>query len=111
MHGDGRTLVFCGRAASKIDLDRLKHLSAAESWPCGSSAEEDLVHVMVENDPEAIEVVPAEAHADVLSDSIADRVGVAQALALHNLHRLGAWGPAIARSDDQIHPPTPFRAL
>jgi hypothetical protein len=57
---------------------------------------------VVEDHAEAIEVAAAELDADPLGDGVAERVWVAEPLALDDLDRL-AIGRAFERTEQQVH--------
>lgn len=99
--------VLGGGAAGEINLDGLVHLAGAEGRPGGSRAQHDLVDVVVQDDPEVLEVVLAQPHAHVLGDAVADRARMPDALALDDLHLGMAGGGAFGAAHERLH----FRLL
>ena len=86
--GDGHldALERRDRPARKEDLDRLDHLAAAECRSRRTAAEQNLVHVVMQDEAKALAMEAAEGHAERLGQGIADAVRMAQPLALDDLH-------------------------
>jgi hypothetical protein len=74
VHRDARASMLVGGTAGQIDLDGLEYLAPAEGRPRRAATQQDLVHVVMEDCAEVIEVVAAQSHADMFGDAIADGV-------------------------------------
>ena len=78
-------------------------LASAERLPAFPRGEQRLVHVVVEDRAGALQVHPVERDRDRLDERIADRVGVAEALALHQLDPAPGDGRLGERLDHEAH--------
>lgn len=78
------TSVVASRTPGQINLHGFQEFAAAERRPRRASTEKDLVDVVVQYGAEPFKVVPAELNADAFRDRVADRVGMADALALND---------------------------
>ena len=100
---NGLAAVVLRRTTREDDLDRLQDLAAAERGPRGAAAEQHLVDVVVEDRAEAPQVFAAQPHAEVLGDRVADRVGMAETLALDDLDLVRRGRERFLRADDELH--------
>jgi hypothetical protein len=80
---------LAGRAPGDVDLNRLEHLAAAECRPRRAAPEQRLVDVVMEDQPEALDVEAAEGVAQPLGQRVADRVRMPNPFALGDLERRG----------------------
>ena len=80
-------LVFDGSAARQVNVHRLENAATAECRLRAAGDQKRLVDVMVQDEPELLEVVPAEGAAQFLAQVITDRVWVPETFALDDLDR------------------------
>jgi len=76
-------LLSCSTA--KIDFDGLHDFTAAERRPGRAADQQDFVDIVMEDATKVLQVITAQAHADVLGDAIAHRVWMTKPLALDDL--------------------------
>ena len=100
LRGDFLALELVGRPAAEHDAQRPQDLAAAEGGLRLAADEQDLVHVVVQDRPEAVEIVPREPPGDGVGYAVAEAVRVPVPLSLDDLERfLAVWHACVP--DDQ----------
>src|ERR1019366_10807129 len=72
-----------------------------------TSAQENLVHVVVQDDTKPLQVMTAKRSADLFCEGIANRVGMTDSLALDHLHILRIRPGSFSGTDSQFQPSLP----
>jgi hypothetical protein len=101
--GQAPTVELCHRAAGQIDFDRLDHRASPEVWLGPASPKQHLVDVVVDDDPEVLEVAARERPRELFGQRVADRVGMAETLPLDDLDRSFVDGMIFEGSRDELH--------
>jgi len=79
-------LQFCRDAAAQVKLHRLQDLSAAEPRSRRSSTQQDLVHIVVQDDAKGFKIRAAKSAGNLLGESIANTIRMTEPFPLHDLH-------------------------
>jgi hypothetical protein len=99
---DDLAVVVSGRAPRQIQLDRFEDVAPSECRAGRTPAQQDLVDVVVEDEAESLEVVPAERQADVFRERVADRVRMAGAFAFDDLDRFETMKLRVGGANEQV---------
>ncbi|HVZ20724.1 MAG TPA: hypothetical protein VG871_06660 [Vicinamibacterales bacterium] len=102
VHRNGHSAVLERDAARQIDLDGLVNLPAAERRAGPAADQQNLVDVVVQNPAESFEMVSAETDRHCFGDPVADRVRMAEALALDDFDFLRSGREPFTRADDEV---------
>jgi hypothetical protein len=94
--------VFGGGPSRYVQFHGLCDLSARKRWTCRTPAQENLVHIVVQDDTKPLQVMTAKRSADLFREGIANRIGMTDSLALDHFHILRMRPGSFSGADTQF---------